>query len=486
MDDKIIKETYTFDDLLLIPRYSEVLPSEVDLKTKLTKDITLNIPILSAAMDTVTEDVMAIALARVGGLGIIHKNMSIEKQAYLVSKVKRIESGMINKPFVVKKTDTLEKVKYYSDNFGISGMPVVNDKNELIGIITHRDMRYQTDLSIAVEGVMTSKNLITAQKGISLKEAKEILISNKIEKLPILEKNKLFGMITLKDIENVNVYPNACKDEKGRLRVGAAIGVSEDSLLRVETLVEAGVDVISIDSAHGHSRGVLETIKKIRKAYPKLPIIGGNVVTKEAALALIEAGADCIKVGVGPGSICTTRVVAGVGVPQISAVYDVYQACKDKDICVIADGGIKLSGDIAKAIAAGADCVMLGGLLAGCDEAPGEEVIFNGRKFKVYVGMGSIAAMQRGSSDRYFQSNQKEMKKLVPEGIEGRVPYKGSIKDVIFQLIGGLRSGMGYCGTKDIETLKTEARFVKITGAGLQESHPHDVDLLKEAPNYSK
>lgn len=487
MNGKVIQDAYTYDDVLLVPQYSNVLPNEVSLKTKLTKNIELNIPVLSAAMDTVTEDAMAICLARQGGLGIIHKNMTIEKQAYLVSRVKRVESGMISNPFTVRPHDTIAKVKDYSVKFGISGLPVVDEKNHLVGIITHRDIKYYDDLSISIDSVMTKENLITSKKGISLQDARQILIQNKIEKLPIInDEGELQGLVTLKDIDNVNTYPNACKDSQGRLRVGAAVGVGGGTLERVKALVEAGADLISIDSAHGHSEGVLNTIRSIRKAFPDLDIIGGNIVTPEAAIALIEAGVSAVKVGIGPGSICTTRVVAGVGVPQLTAVNNVYELARLHGVGVIADGGIKLSGDIPKAIAAGADCVMLGGLLAGCDEAPGEEVIYNGRKYKVYVGMGSIAAMQRGSADRYFQSNEKEMKKLVPEGIEGRVAYKGSVKDVVYQLMGGLRSGMGYCGCATIEDLKANGKFVKITNAGLTESHPHDVELSKEAPNYSR
>ena len=482
---KILKKGYTFDDVLLVPSYSEVTPSEISLKTKLTKNITLNIPVLSSAMDTVTEDKMAISLARAGGIGIIHKNMPIEKQVYLVSKVKRAESGMISNPFTVLGSDKISKVREISSLYNISGLPVVDINNTLIGIITHRDLKYSTSDEDLVCNIMTSSNLVTCKKGISLAEARNIMISNKIEKLPIVDdNNKLEGLLNLKDIDNIANFPNACKDSKGRLMVGAALGISEDVLNRVELLVKAGVDVLVVDSAHGHSKNVLNTVKKIKEKFPNIDVIGGNIVTKEAAKDLIEAGCDAVKVGIGPGSICTTRIIAGVGVPQLTAVMEVAEYCKDKGIGVIADGGIKQSGDIAKAIAAGADCVMLGGLFAGCDEAPGEEMIYEGRKYKIYVGMGSLVAMKRGSADRYFQNSKVEMKKLVPEGIEGRVPYKGPVSDVIYQLMGGLRSGMGYCGCKTIFEMKTNARFVEITNAGLKESHPHDVELIKEAPNY--
>lgn len=482
---KILKKGYTFDDVLLVPSYSEVTPSEISLKTKLTKNITLNIPVLSSAMDTVTEDKMAISLARAGGIGIIHKNMPIEKQVYLVSKVKRAESGMISNPFTVLGSDKISKVREISSLYNISGLPVVDINNTLIGIITHRDLKYSTSDEDLVCNIMTSSNLVTCKKGISLAEARNIMISNKIEKLPIVDdNNKLEGLLNLKDIDNIANFPNACKDSKGRLMVGAALGISEDVLNRVELLVKAGVDVLVVDSAHDHSKNVLNTVKKIKEKFPNIDVIGGNIVTKEAAKDLIEAGCDAVKVGIGPGSICTTRIIAGVGVPQLTAVMEVAEYCKDKGIGVIADGGIKQSGDIAKAIAAGADCVMLGGLFAGCDEAPGEEMIYEGRKYKIYVGMGSLVAMKRGSADRYFQNSKVEMKKLVPEGIEGRVPYKGQVSDVIYQLMGGLRSGMGYCGCKTIFEMKTNARFVEITNAGLKESHPHDVELIKEAPNY--
>ncbi|MGL5124232.1 MAG: IMP dehydrogenase [Fusobacteriaceae bacterium] len=484
MNGKIIKEAITFDDVLLVPAKSEVLPHEVSLKTKLTKNITLNIPLLSAAMDTVTESDLAIAIARQGGIGFIHKNLAIIDQASEVDRVKRNESGMIRNPITLTKDSTIGQAEEIMKRYKISGLPVIEKDGTLVGIITNRDLKYRKDMAQLVRDIMTKEKLITAGVGITLEEAKDILLENRIEKLPIVDENKsLKGLITIKDIDNLVEYPNACKDSHGRLRVGGAVGIGPDTLDRVKALVEAGVDIITVDSAHGHSRGVIEIIKKIRLEYPKLNIIGGNIVTAEAALDLIEAGVDAVKVGVGPGSICTTRIVAGVGVPQLTAVNDVYEVCKSRDIGVIADGGIKFSGDIVKAIAAGASCVMLGGLLAGTTEAPGEELIYEGRRYKVYVGMGSMVAMKRGSKDRYFQN---DVKKLVPEGIEGRVSVKGDLKDVVFQLCGGIRAGMGYCGTETIDSLKEDARFIKITGAGLKESHPHDVIITKEAPNYSK
>ena len=484
MNGKIIKEAITFDDVLLVPAKSEVLPHEVSLKTRLTKDIELNIPVLSAAMDTVTEGDLAIALARQGGIGFIHKNMSIEDQAAEVDRVKRNESGMIKNPVTLTKDSTVWHAEEIMRRYKISGLPVIEQDGSLIGIITNRDLKYRKDMDQLVSDIMTKENLVTAPVGTTLEQAKDILLENRIEKLPIVnEDGKLKGLITIKDIDNLVEYPMACKDSQGRLRVGGAVGVGADTLERVKALVEAGVDIITVDSAHGHSKGVMVKIREIREAFPTLNIIGGNIVTAEAALDLIDAGVDAVKVGVGPGSICTTRVVAGVGVPQLSAVNDVYEVCKTKGIGVIADGGIKLSGDMVKALAAGADCVMLGGLLAGTTEAPGEEIIYEGRKYKVYVGMGSMAAMRRGSKDRYFQNDAK---KLVPEGIEGRVSYRGSLKDVVFQMCGGVRAGMGYCGTATVEDLKVHAKFVKITGAGLKESHPHDIIITKEAPNYSK
>ena len=481
---KVIMDGLTFDDVLLIPQASEVLPHEVSLKTKVTKKLELNIPVMSAAMDTVTESQLAIAIAREGGIGFIHKNMTIERQADEVEKVKRYESGMITNPITLEEHSILKEANDLMKTYKISGLPVIDKKGNLKGIITNRDLKYRENLTVKVEEVMTKENLITAPVGTTLDEAKAILLEHRIEKLPIVQGKKLKGLITIKDIDNKINYPNACKDAHGRLRVGAAVGIGNDTLKRVEALVEAGVDIITVDSAHGHSKGVIKKIKEIRKAFPDLDLIGGNIVTKEAALDLIKAGVNAVKVGVGPGSICTTRVVSGVGVPQITAILEIAEACEKKSIGLIADGGIKLSGDIVKAIAAGADCVMLGGLLAGTNEAPGEEIIYNGRKFKTYAGMGSLAAMKRGSSDRYFQL-ESATEKLVPEGIESMVPFKGALKDTIYQLCGGLRSGMGYCGTPTIEKLKSDGKFVKITNAGLKESHPHDVIITKEAPNYN-
>ncbi|MBS1571982.1 MAG: IMP dehydrogenase [Bacteroidetes bacterium] len=481
--NKIVESAITFDDVLLIPSYSEVLPNQVSLKSRLTDKITLNVPIVSAAMDTVTEADMAIALARVGGLGFIHKNMTIEEQSAQVNRVKRSENGMISDPVTLSKDHTLGEAKDLMSQYKISGLPVVDSQNKLIGIITNRDVKYQENLSAKVESLMTKDNLITSGKNTNLDEAKKILLENRVEKLPIVDsENKLIGLITIKDIDNQLEYPFANKDQNGRLIVGAGVGVGVDTMDRVKALVEAGVDIVAIDSAHGHSKGVLDKISEIRNAFPTLDIVGGNIVTAEAAKDLIKAGANVLKVGVGPGSICTTRVVAGVGVPQLSAIYNVYEYAKTKNVTVIGDGGIKLSGDIVKALASGAGAVMLGSLLAGTDEAPGEEIIFQGRKFKSYQGMGSLAAMKRGGKERYFQS---EAKKFVPEGIEGRVPHKGRLEDVIFQLTGGIRAGMGYCGTKDIIALQNDSKMVKITGNGLKESHPHDVIITQEAPNYS-
>lgn len=484
MNGKIVKEAITFDDVLLIPGESNVLPQDINLKTNLTNNIELNIPIVSAAMDTVTEANLAISLARQGGIGFIHKNMSIEEQAKEVDKVKRNESGMIKDPITLYKEATLGDADDLMGQYRISGLPVIEKSGKLIGIITNRDLKYRKDYETSVVEVMTKDNLVTAPIGTTLEEAKDILLSHRIEKLPIVDnEGYLEGLITIKDIDKIVEYPNACKDRYGRLRVGAAVGVGDDTVLRVGALVKSGVDVITVDSAHGHSLGVIKRVREIREAFPELEIIAGNIVTAEAAKALIEAGVNAVKVGVGPGSICTTRIVAGVGVPQLTAVNDVYQACKELGIRVIADGGIKYSGDIVKALASGADCVMLGSILAGTSEAPGEEVIYEGRRYKIYVGMGSMAAMKRGSKDRYFQNDAK---KLVPEGIEGRIAFKGELKDVVFQLCGGVKAGMGYCGSPTIETLKETAKFVKITGAGLRESHPHDVQITKEAPNYSK
>lgn len=481
--NKITEQAITFDDVLLIPSYSEVLPNQVSLKSRLTDKITLNVPIVSAAMDTVTEADMAIALARVGGLGFIHKNMSIEEQASHVNKVKRSENGMIADPVTLSKDHTLAEAKELMSRFKISGLPVVNPDNKLIGIITNRDVKYQENLNMKVEELMTKDHLITSGKNTTLEDAKKILLENRVEKLPIVDADyRLVGLITIKDIDNQLEYPNANKDQNGRLFVGAGVGVGEDTMERVAALVEAGVDIIAVDSAHGHSKGVLEKVKEIRNSFPDLDIVGGNIVTAEGAKDLINAGANVLKVGVGPGSICTTRVVAGVGVPQLSAIYNVFEYANTQNVAVIADGGIKLSGDIVKAIASGAGAVMLGSLLAGTDEAPGDEIIFQGRKFKSYQGMGSLAAMKRGGKERYFQS---EAKKFVPEGIEGRVPHKGKLEDVIFQLTGGIRAGMGYCGAKDIIALQNDSKMVMITGNGLKESHPHDVIITQEAPNYS-
>jgi IMP dehydrogenase len=477
----------TFDDVLLVPQKSEVLPKEVALKTRLTKNIELNIPILSAAMDTVTESEMAIAMAREGGLGFIHKNMAIEEQAKQVELVKRNESGMISNPITLRPDNTLLEASLILAQYKISGLPVIDEKGKLVGIITNRDIKYLKIDNTPVKEVMTKEKLITAELGTSLDEAAKILWEHRIEKLPIVDKNGILkGLITSKDIDNAKTYPNACKDSRGRLRCGAAVGVSDTTLERVKALVEAGVDVIGVDSAHGHSRNILNTVAAIRSAYPQLDIVAGNIVTPEAARDLIAAGANTVKVGIGPGSICTTRIIAGVGVPQMTAVDDVASYCEGKGVCVIADGGIKYSGDMVKALAVGADTVMLGSLLAGCTEAPGDEIVYQGRRFKTYVGMGSLAAMKRGSSDRYFQSDVKQVSKLVPEGIEGRVAFKGAVADTIYQLCGGLRSGMGYVGAKDLLALRKNAHFIQITNAGLKESHPHDIDITVEAPNYTK
>ena len=484
-ETKFAKEGLTFDDVLLIPAKSEVLPRDVDLTVELSKTLKLNIPIISAGMDTVTEVEMAIAMARQGGLGIIHKNMSIEQQAEQVDKVKRSESGVITDPFFLTPEHQVYDAEHLMSKYRISGVPIVNNVEEqkLVGIITNRDLRFIQDYSIKISDVMTKENLITAPVGTTLEEAEKILQKYKIEKLPLVDdQGVLKGLITIKDIEKVIEFPNAAKDSKGRLLVGAAVGVTTDTMLRVKKLVEANVDVIVVDTAHGHSRGVLETVRKIRDTYPTLNIIAGNVATAEATRDLIEAGANIIKVGIGPGSICTTRVVAGVGVPQITAIYDCATEARKYGVPIIADGGIKYSGDIVKALAAGGHAVMLGSLLAGVSESPGETEIYQGRRFKVYRGMGSVGAMEKGSKDRYFQEDNK---KFVPEGIEGRVPYKGPLADTIYQLVGGLRAGMGYCGTKNLEELREKTQFVRMTGAGLRESHPHDVQITKEAPNYS-
>ncbi|MBO5488844.1 MAG: IMP dehydrogenase [Eubacterium sp.] len=478
----IIGDGITFDDVLLVPSYSEVIPNQVSLKTRLTKDIELNIPMMSAGMDTVTEHRMAIAMARQGGIGIIHKNMSIEEQAEEVDKVKRSENGVITDPFYLSPEHTLEDANNLMAKFRISGVPITEGR-KLVGIITNRDLKFETDFSKKIKECMTSEGLITAPEGITLDEAKKILAGARKEKLPIVDKDgNLSGLITIKDIEKQIKYPNSAKDKQGRLLCGAGVGVTANILDRVDALVKSKVDVIVIDTAHGHSANVLKVVKMVRDAYPDLGIIAGNVATGEATEALIKAGVDAVKVGIGPGSICTTRVVAGIGVPQITAIMDCYEVAKKYDIPIIADGGIKYSGDMTKAIAAGANVCMMGSIFAGCDESPGTFELFQGRKYKVYRGMGSIAAMENGSKDRYFQ---QDAKKLVPEGVEGRVAYKGLVEDTVFQLIGGIRSGMGYCGAHNIEELKENGRFVKISAASLKESHPHDIHITKEAPNYS-
>lgn len=483
MEGKLIKEGLTYDDVLLIPQKSEVLPHQVSVKTKLTKKISLNIPIVSAGMDTVTESKLAIAIAREGGIGIIHKNMSIEQQALEVDKVKRCEHGVIVDPFSLSPTHKVKDAEQLMARYRISGVPVVDEKHVLVGIITNRDIRFEPDMEALIGDVMTKDKLITAHADISMEEAGAILRKHKIEKLPLVDENGILkGLITIKDIEKQVKYPNRATDGRGRLLAGAAVGIGSDMMDRVAALVKAGVDVIGLDSAHGHSINILQAVTTIKKAYPELDIIAGNVATAEGTVDLIKAGADCVKVGIGPGSICTTRVVAGIGVPQITAVYDCAKAAKEYDIPVIADGGIKFSGDIPKAIAAGAHVVMLGSLFAGTEESPGEIVMFQGRSFKTYRGMGSTAAMEAGSKDRYFQN---ETKKFVPEGVEGRVPYRGYLRDIIYQLVGGLRSGMGYCGTGSIEDLQENGRFIRITNAGLKESHPHDISITKEPPNYS-
>jgi IMP dehydrogenase len=484
MKDRIEGEGLTFDDVLLIPRRSDVLPSEVDTRTRLTNRISLNIPIVSAAMDTVSEARLAIAIAREGGIGIIHKNLPIKDQAAHVDRVKRSESGMITKPITLRPDATVQQALNMMMQFKISGVPITDDEGRLLGILTNRDLRFLDKTDIFVSEVMTTDNLVTVPEGTTLEEAKQVLHNHRIEKLPVVDKDfMLKGLITVKDIKKKAKYPNACKDDKGRLRAGAAVGVSSDTYQRVEALVEAGVDAIVVDSAHGHSAGVIKTVEKIKAAHPAVEVIAGNVVTADAVRDLASAGADAVKVGVGPGSICTTRVVAGVGVPQVTAIMRCRKACDELNLPLVADGGIKYSGDMVKAIASGAHSVMVGGLFAGTEESPGETVLFEGRSYKVYRAMGSISAMESGSGDRYFQENV-DAHKLVPEGIEGRVPYRGPLSHTVFQLIGGLRSGMGYCGAKDIETLRTEAQFIRITHAGLIESHPHDVTITKEAPNY--
>ena len=483
---KIHFEALTYDDVLLLPAYSEVLPRDCDTSTPLTRNIRLNIPLISAAMDTVTEADLAIAMAQEGGIGIIHKNMTIKEQAEQVRKVKRSESGMILDPVTLDENATLGDALRMMREFNIGGIPVTNSSQKLVGIITNRDIRFQKDTKQPISEIMTRENLITAKKGTSLAEAEDILQQYRIEKLPVVDADgKLVGLITYKDILKKQHRPNACKDEFGRLRVGAAVGVTPDTLDRVAALVEAGVDVISVDTAHGHSKGVLDAVRDIKKHFPKLELMAGNVATAEGAKALADAGADAVKVGVGPGSICTTRIIAGIGVPQLTAVMEAARGLEGTGVPVIADGGIKFSGDITKAIAGGASSVMIGSLLAGTEEAPGEKLLLEGRKYKTYRGMGSIEAMEDGSKDRYFQDAEDDLKKLVPEGIVGRVPYKGIVSEVIYQLVGGVRAGMGYCGAPTIEKLQ-EASMVKITGAGLKESHPHDVQIIREAPNYSR
>ena len=485
-ETKFQKEGLTFDDVLLIPAKSEVLPKDVVLTSQLTKKIKLNIPVISAAMDTVTEHKMAIAMAREGGLGVIHKNMPIELQAEEVRKVKRSESGVINDPFFLTPDNKVQEAEDLMRKYRISGVPIVNslEEKKLVGMLTNRDLRFLEDYSVKIDSVMTKENLVTAPSKTTLDEAAKILRNHKIEKLPLVnDEGIITGLITIKDIEKVVKYPNSAKDAQGRLLVAASVGTGADTFERVEALVNAGVDALVIDTAHGHSMGVVKKVKEIRAKYPDLDIIAGNVVTAEATRTLFEAGADVVKVGVGPGSICTTRVVAGVGVPQITAVYDCATVAREMGKTIIADGGLKYSGDVVKALAAGGNVVMLGSMLAGTDESPGEFEIFQGRRFKTYRGMGSLAAMEKGSKDRYFQ---EEGKKLVPEGIEGRIPYKGTLADAIYQIVGGIRAGMGYTGAKDLETLRETAQFVRMTGAGLIESHPHDVQIIKEAPNYSK
>ncbi len=485
MNLKNIQEGLTFDDVLLIPGKSKVLPRDVDLSTLLTPEIKLNIPIVSAAMDTVTESKMAIAMAREGGIGILHKNMSIEKQCDELVRVKRSESGMIQDPITLTPEKTINDALYLMKKYSVSGIPVVNLARKLVGILTNRDLRFEPNVSLKVADLMTKENLITAPKGTTLEKAEKILQQYKIEKLPVVDnKGVLKGLITFKDIMKKKKHPNASKDEHGRLRVGAAVGITEDTIYRIEMLSKAGADVIVIDTAHGHSAGVLKTIKDARKKFKYEQIIAGNIGTYEAALDLLNCKVDALKVGIGPGSICTTRVIAGVGVPQITAISEVFRAVKKSGIPVIADGGIKQTGDIPKAIAVGAYTVMIGGLFAGVEESPGEKILFEGRSFKSYRGMGSLDAMKKGSGDRYFQDAEDDIAKLVPEGVQGRVPYKGNLEDTIYQLVGGLRAAMGYCGTKNIKELREKVKFVKITSAGLKESHPHDVIITKEAPNY--
>ncbi|RKS43345.1 IMP dehydrogenase [Gillisia mitskevichiae] len=486
-ESKIVGEGLTYDDVLLVPAYSEILPREVSIRTKFTRNITINVPIISAAMDTVTESKMAIAMAREGGIGVLHKNMSIEEQALKVRKVKRAESGMIIDPVTLPLTAKVQDAKNNMKEHSIGGIPIIDAHGKLLGIVTNRDLRFEKNNNRPIAEVMTSENLVTVSEGTSLEEAEVILQKNKIEKLPVVDDQyKLIGLITFRDITKLTQKPNANKDSYGRLRVAAAIGVTADSVERASALVKAGVDAIIIDTAHGHTKGVVEVLKNIKAKFPELEVVVGNIATAEAAKYLADAGADAVKVGIGPGSICTTRVVAGVGFPQFSAVLEVAAALKGTGVPVIADGGIRYTGDIPKAIAAGADSVMLGSLLAGTKESPGETIIYEGRKFKSYRGMGSVEAMKQGSKDRYFQDVEDDIKKLVPEGIVGRVPYKGELEESIHQFVGGLRAGMGYCGAKDIETLKETGKFVKITSSGINESHPHDVAITNESPNYSR
>lgn len=486
-ESKILGEGLTYDDVLLVPAFSEVLPREVSIESKFTRNIPINVPIVSAAMDTVTESRMAIAMAREGGIGVLHKNMTIEQQALKVRKVKRAESGMIIDPVTLPITAKVRDAKASMKEHSIGGIPIVDEEGKLIGIVTNRDLRFEKNNDRPISEVMTSENLVTVSEGTSLEDAEDILQENKIEKLPVVNKDKkLVGLITFRDITKLTQKPMANKDSYGRLRVAAAVGVTMDAVDRVEALVNAGVDAVIIDTAHGHTKGVVHVLKEVKKKFPKLEVVVGNIATAEAARYLVEAGADAVKVGIGPGSICTTRVVAGVGVPQFSAILEVAAGIKGTGVPVIADGGIRYTGDIPKAIAAGADCVMLGSLLAGTKESPGETIIYEGRKFKSYRGMGSVEAMQKGSKDRYFQDVEDDIKKLVPEGIVGRVPYKGDLEESIHQFVGGLKAGMGYCGAKDIPTLKETGKFVKITAAGVHESHPHDVTITKESPNYSR
>ena len=487
LEDKVVMDGLTFDDVLLVPAYSEVLPREVDLRTQFSRNITLNIPVVSAAMDTVTESKLAIAMAREGGIGVIHKNMSIEAQAHQVSQVNRAENGMIYAPVTTTPRSTVRDVLAIMSEYHIGGVPVVDDDRKLVGIVTNRDLRFQKNLNRTIDEVMTSRDLITARDGFNLLDAADILQEHKIEKLPVVDgEGRLVGLITYKDITKAKDKPFACKDAKGRLRVAAGVGVTGDVMERVAALVEAGVDAVVVDTAHGHSRGVVGVLERIKADYKDIDVVVGNIATGEAATYLADAGADAVKVGIGPGSICTTRIVAGIGVPQLSAVYEVAKALRGRGVPLIADGGIRYSGDIVKAIAAGGYSVMLGSLLAGVEESPGDTIIFNGRKFKSYRGMGSLDAMQQGSKDRYFQDGEADLKKLVPEGIVSRVPFKGNLYEVIYQMVGGLRAGMGYCGAKDIPTLHATSRFTRITNAGILESHPHDVTITKEAPNYSR